>query len=863
MRALAPAREDRFQSAEEMRQALSDVMAEIAPRADTERVASFVRGLYEDAIREEREEREKLLAEPVAGAAAPRRRAAARRRAAVRAPTTPPGRAARRARTRGNLAGGARARQGAARAAPGRPAVPGLAFPREEESLGVDFAGRVIDSRYRVLRKIGEGGMGTVYAAEHVEIGKVVAIKILHPAYSTRAGAGRALPARGARRLAHRPPQHHRRDGLRHDRGRLRLLHHGAPRRDRSRRRAVARAAPRSRTRPARSRSRSAARWRRRTRPASSTAISSPRTSSWSRATARRTSSRCSTSASRAAPAGRRRLTNPGIAMGTPEYMAPEQAAGGVVDHRGDIYSVGALLYEMVTGQPPQKRDGELVGAARRCALQLSEDLDRIVVRALAHDPAQRYQSMAQLEYDLVKTLWGRTRAVADLLGLHQAEARSSRRRTPSTVTAPSAPTLPQEESLGDAVLERLDARRLGRRRGIRRRPPGRRRRRCRRDGRDAARRPAMPTPPPLVLETPPPPPDARGRSRARPVTPRRAPQFRSPPRRLRRRCCRCRSDYDAAGSRARSAARPGRAGRRFLATFAVLALAGVAAVRIYGKLPLPWNMRGRRSRRPRSAPARDIRPSPGRRRAAPSAPGAGAPPGRAAAAGRPSRRPSGARRAGRHREDARRRADVRAAAGAGEARLAALRRDGAGSGREGSRRARRRSCSRGGGRAREGRDRDRRRRTTRSALARSDAPEQGREALARRARARDDGADRAQGRRAGRALGARRRDALGNDDADAHALLADTLYAAKEYKDSVDEYRLALAGKPDDATLKRGLERARKKVGADKPARPRAKARVAKAPAARRRARRASPTRRGQDAPPSAPAEPAADEQK
>ena len=62
------------------------------------------------------------------------------------------------------------------------------------------------------------------------------------------------------------------------------------------------------------------------------------------------------------------------------------------------------------------------------------------------------------------------------------------------------------------------------------------------------------------------------------------------------------------------------------------------------------------------------------------------------------------------------------------------------------------------------------------------------------------------------------------------HALLADMLYAAHEYKDSVDEYRLAMAGRPDDATLKRGLDRARKKIVADKPARPRAKARTAKA---------------------------------
>jgi hypothetical protein len=54
MRALAPLRDDRYQSAEEMRQALADVMAEVAPRADTERVAGVRRRLYEAAIKEER-----------------------------------------------------------------------------------------------------------------------------------------------------------------------------------------------------------------------------------------------------------------------------------------------------------------------------------------------------------------------------------------------------------------------------------------------------------------------------------------------------------------------------------------------------------------------------------------------------------------------------------------------------------------------------------------------------------------------------------------------------------------------------------------------------------------------------------------
>ncbi len=49
----------------------------------------------------------------------------------------------------------------------------------------------------------------------------------------------------------------------------------------------------------------------------------------------------------------RRRLTHPGMTMGTPEYMAPEQAAGKPADPRSDVYAVGGLLYEMLTGKAP------------------------------------------------------------------------------------------------------------------------------------------------------------------------------------------------------------------------------------------------------------------------------------------------------------------------------------------------------------------------------------------------------------------------------------------------------------------------------------------------------------------------------
>ena len=121
-----------------------------------------------------------------------------------------------------------------------------------------------------------------------------------------------------------------------------------------------------------------------------------------------------------------RRLTNPGVAMGTPEYMAPEQAEGGAVDHRSDIYSVGALIYEMASGSPPQlNRDKDLI-PPRGVKADIPEELDRIVMRALERDPDRRYQTMGQLEYDLVKSLFGRPRAVAELLGLRDNESRGT-----------------------------------------------------------------------------------------------------------------------------------------------------------------------------------------------------------------------------------------------------------------------------------------------------------------------------------------------------------------------------------------------------------------------------------------------------
>jgi WD40 repeat protein/serine/threonine protein kinase len=104
-------------------------------------------------------------------------------------------------------------------------------------------------------------------------------------------------------------------------------------------------------------------------------------------------------------------LTQHGAVLGTPSYMAPEQARGDVADERTDIYALGALLHTVLTGAPPYRGRTtqeviELVAAGTRTSIGerepgLPPELATIVEHAMAHDPAARFASAKDLAEEL------------------------------------------------------------------------------------------------------------------------------------------------------------------------------------------------------------------------------------------------------------------------------------------------------------------------------------------------------------------------------------------------------------------------------------------------------------------------------
>jgi serine/threonine-protein kinase len=108
-----------------------------------------------------------------------------------------------------------------------------------------------------------------------------------------------------------------------------------------------------------------------------------------------------------------RRITQVGLtpALGTPDYISPEQVKGQRGDQRSDVYALGAILYEMLTGQPPFTGPNPLAvmnerllidpAPARELNPEISPALEEILFRALARDPRRRYATAADMAWEL------------------------------------------------------------------------------------------------------------------------------------------------------------------------------------------------------------------------------------------------------------------------------------------------------------------------------------------------------------------------------------------------------------------------------------------------------------------------------
>ena len=108
-------------------------------------------------------------------------------------------------------------------------------------------------------------------------------------------------------------------------------------------------------------------------------------------------------------------LTLAGSVLGSPKYMSPEQVIGHKADGRSDIFALGTVLYEMLTGQPPFAGDNlhatmyqvvhKAVPAPSEVCAGLPPAIDAIVARAMAREPAARYQDAAEMAAELRRVL--------------------------------------------------------------------------------------------------------------------------------------------------------------------------------------------------------------------------------------------------------------------------------------------------------------------------------------------------------------------------------------------------------------------------------------------------------------------------
>ncbi len=287
-----------------------------------------------------------------------------------------------------------------------------------------ELIGQLVAGRYRVLQRLGQGGMGTVYLAEHEAIEKKVAIKVLRPEYSAKADLVTRFQreAISASRIKH-PNVLDVFDFGEIENGCFFLAMEfleGADLADElERSRAIsAERALRVILQVCKALAVAHAKGvvHRDLKPenvflqVTADGEETVKIVDFGIAQLRSTEEAAATETSR------RRLTRTGMIFGTPEYMSPEQAAGKQADLRVDIYATGIILFEMLTGAVPFTGDTffAVLNAHMTAPLPpmrtlnpdvvVSPELEAIISKALAKNPDERFQSMRELASALMTT---------------------------------------------------------------------------------------------------------------------------------------------------------------------------------------------------------------------------------------------------------------------------------------------------------------------------------------------------------------------------------------------------------------------------------------------------------------------------
>jgi serine/threonine protein kinase len=457
LKALASDKSDRYTDCDEMRMALQTWLARNAPTTDGTRMSSFLQELFSEDIVRERAERAEMMGrvrtraltlpptdelrqmiERSEKATMPPEMYSAGEGTAE-APVRRPGSLGRRSTDRGEDADDRR-RQADRRGVAGRASAPSIergAAAALAHSLDAsdeaepDLIGAEVDGRYRVLELIGEGGMGKVYLAEHVEIGKRVALKVLHPSYSRMPDLVERFrrEARAASKIGHPNIVDVTDSGTTTDGSVYFVMEYleGVELGSIIEREGAIDVARALRISSQICRALAAAHAQgivhRDLKPENVFLVTRD-----GAADVVKVLDFGIAKTTEAEAARERRLTSPGMAMGTPEYMAPEQAAGRPADSRCDVYALGAIMYEMVTGVPPYTGDNFMEILTKKATLDptppilvrpdLPAQVSDLVMTAMARNPDTRPQTMETLEYELNKCLAGRGVAVAQILGM-------------------------------------------------------------------------------------------------------------------------------------------------------------------------------------------------------------------------------------------------------------------------------------------------------------------------------------------------------------------------------------------------------------------------------------------------------------